>query len=212
LQDLLNCGYEILSGMYKELFVILFLWFPFCELHAQEDNEFSRQFNKSSSFKLLNVSQRKTSGIGSDDKSLSLFVFLSPECPLCQNYSKTLRELTTEFREQVNLYGIFPGNAYTLKEVLAFENKYKTGFNLFIDQKKQLTKYLQAVATPQAILLDNTGNLLYTGAIDDWVLGLGKTKIKPSNNYLQDAIEQSLRSGEVKIRKTKAFGCKINDY
>ena len=201
-----------LSGMYKKLIIILFLLLSFVGLQAQTDAQFSRQFNKSSSFKLLNVSQRKTSGIGTDDKSLSLFVFLSPECPLCQNYSKTLRELQGKFGQQVNLYGIFPGNAYSLTEVLAFEKKYRTGFSLFIDQKKQLTHYLQAVITPQAILLDSKGNLLYTGAIDDWVQSLGKTKIKPSNNYLQDAIEQSLRSGEVKVRKTKAFGCKINDY
>ena len=59
---------------------------------------------------------------------------------------------------------------------------------------------------------NNGGNLLYTGAIDDWVQALGKKRVKASKNYLLDAIEQTLRAEGVTIRKTKAFGCKINDY
>lgn len=181
-------------------------------MQAQTATVAVQQFSKFSSIELFNVAKQKKTGIAQENKSLTLFVFLSPECPLCQNYSKTLKELKAKFNRQVSFNGIIPGNAYTQEEVLAFENKYNTGFRLFIDQKKEFTSYLQAVATPQAILLDSKGNLIYTGAIDDWVQSLGKTKIKPSRNYLQDAIEQSLQSGEVKIRKTKAFGCKINDY
>ena len=197
--------------MYKKLVAILCVFFLLQQVDAQAGNDVSRQYGKLSSFQVLNVSRQTKTGINTTDKPLSLFVFLSPECPLCQNYSKTLKELQGKFGKQVNLNGIFPGNAYTQQEVLAFEKRYNTGFSLFIDQQKQLTNYLQAVATPQAILIDDKGNLIYTGAIDDWVQGLGKKKLKASKNYLSDAIEQSLRSEEVKVKKTKAFGCKIND-
>jgi thioredoxin-related protein len=199
-------------GMCKNLIAILSLFFLLQQVAGQPVNDVTRSFGKLSSIEILSVAQQKKSAISIAGKQLSLFIFLSPECPLCQNYSKTLKGLQERFDQQVNLYGIFPGNAYTLHEVLAFETRYNTRFNLFIDQKKQLTNYLHASATPQAILLDNKGNLLYTGAIDDWVQGLGKKRLKASKHYLSDAIEQSLRSEEVTVKHTKAFGCKINDY
>lgn len=163
------------------------------------------------SFDLVATNQ-KESGISFKDKPLSLFVFLSPECPLSQNYTSTINQLNGKFRDQVNVFGIVPGNAYTLNEVKDFENKYQTVFEIFIDTKQLLTNYLKAVVTPQAILLNNKGDIVYSGSIDDWVKALGKTKPQPTQAYLRDAIEQSLAGVPVKITRTKAFGCRINDY
>ena len=146
------------------------------------------------------------------DKSLSLFIFLSPECPLCQNYTKTIHQLQEKFKKQVNIYGIIPGKAYSITEITAFENKYHTTFKILIDANQKFTHYLKATTTPQAILLDNKSNLVYTGAIDDWIQGLGKKKLQVTQRYVQDALEQSLDSGYLKIKKTRVFCCKINDY
>src|SRR5947208_14751264 len=77
------------------------------------------------SFDLMDTNQKITR-IDGFDKPLSLFIFLSPECPLSQNYTTTINQLSGKFSRQVNVFGIVPGNAYTTKEVGAFENKYHT--------------------------------------------------------------------------------------
>jgi peroxiredoxin len=164
------------------------------------------------SFKLLDVNQQRDIAITTGDMPLTLFVFLSPECPLCQNYSKTLKEIRLQYHREVRLYGIIPGKAYSAKEVVAFEKKYNTGFTLLIDKNKQLAKYLNATVTPQAILLNNRLQLVYSGAIDDWAIAPGKKRLKASKYYLEDAIEQSLKLLPVAIAKTNPVGCKINDY
>jgi hypothetical protein len=163
------------------------------------------------SFDLTDTNQKRTR-IDGLDKPLSLFIFLSPECPLSQNYTTTINQLSGKFSRQVNVVGIVPGNAYTTKEVVAFENKYHTAFQIFIDNKQLLTHYLNAVVTPQAILLNNKGAIVYSGSIDDWVQGQGKTKLHVTQAYVRDAIEQSLAGEPVKIHTTKTFGCRINDY
>jgi hypothetical protein len=74
-----------------------------------------------------------------------------------------------------------------------------------------LTRYLQATVTPQVVLIDSVGNLVYKGAIDDWIVGLGKKKEKITMHYAADAIKQYLQLMPVTVKSTKAYGCKIND-
>ena len=154
---------------------------------------------------------QKNTHIQLKDHTLSLFVFLSPECPLCQNYSKTLNQLSIQFKGKIKVIGIVPGAAYSASDVNDFSKKYQTVFSIGIDHEQLLTKYLQATVTPQVILIDSIGNLIYKGAIDDWVVGLGKKKEKVSKHYVSDAITQYLQRMPVKTASTKAYGCKIND-
>lgn len=198
-------------NMYKTILIILFSVFSLNIVHAQS-SDISHSYSAVSSYQLVDLKKQKNAVINIDNKLLSLFVFLSPECPLCQNYTKTLNQLQEKFKQQVNLYGIIPGHAYTVKEVSDFKLKYKIGYRLFIDTKQKLTNYLQAAVTPQVVLINNKGSLIYTGAIDDWVQSLGKKRLQVSQHYAEDAIKQSLQPEIVKIKKTNAIGCKINDY
>ncbi len=59
---------------------------------------------------------------------------------------------------------------------------------MIIDKNKKLTKYIAATVTPEVMLLNGNGEMIYSGAIDDWIQELGKQKLKASRYYLQDAI------------------------
>jgi peroxiredoxin len=169
-------------------------------------------FAKMFSIALLDVDEQKYTRVNADGRQLLLFVFLSPECPLCQNYSKTLNELNTRFKTNVKLYGVFPGKAYTTAMVRDFGQTYNTSFDLLIDPSRKFARHLGATITPQVILTDNRGRLLYTGAIDDWLLATGKKRLRPGRHYLEVAILQALKPEKISVSTTRAFGCKINDY
>jgi hypothetical protein len=53
---------------------------------------------------------------------------------------------------------------------------YKLEIPVWIDLKKELSNYLQATVTPEVVLLNKKGELIYRGAIDDWVEKLGQKK------------------------------------
>jgi peroxiredoxin len=145
-------------------------------------------------------------------KAFRLFVFLSPECPLCQNYSNKLNNFSKQYAANVMMYGIIPGKAYSEDVIKKFIDEYNIQFPLLIDNDKKLTSYLHAVVTPQAILLNDKNQLMYKGAIDDWAVALGKQRITTTKYYLHDALQQSLSHKTVLIKRTKAVGCRINDY
>lgn len=157
----------------------------------------------------LNVKKQKT---GIDNSDYQLLVFLSPECPLSQNYSVVLQQLSNEFADIIQVYGIIPGSTVTKKEIQKFANKYKILFPLYSDKSMTTIKAVHATTTPEVVLLDLEGHLVYRGAIDDWAVELGKKKSKASNEYLRNALLQ-VRSGlPVQIVMKEPVGCLINDF
>lgn len=143
---------------------------------------------------------------------LSVIVFLSPECPLCRNYTKTFNELSKEFAGKMQFIGIVPGKAYTTTEINRFIKEYSLKMNVFIDPSKKLTRSLKASVTPEVIVTDSKGIIYYRGAIDDWMISLGKKKEKPSIFYLKNALSQVVNKQPVILSSTKPVGCFINDY
>jgi thiol-disulfide isomerase/thioredoxin len=192
------------------LFIILVCSFRI--VTAQTDLAFSGE--KLSSFRLYDPGAGKSFQLPVADasKAFSVFIFLSPECPLSQNYLPLLNRLRETYSDDISFYGIIPGRAYAPETVKEFASTYRILFPVLIDSLKFLTSYMDATVTPEIIFLNNKNVLVYKGAVDDLLTGLGKRKIKAANEYLKNAIVQSLENKEVSIKRTKAVGCKINDY
>jgi len=143
---------------------------------------------------------------------LRVVVFLSPECPLCQNYTLPLNELQKKYAGKVELSGVVPGKAYSAAEVKTFVDKYHISFPVTIDSSKNLSSSLKATVTPEVFLLGPDKKVLYHGSIDNWIKDLGMQSARPTVFYLQDAIDQSLAHQPVRIPYNKPVGCLINDY
>ena len=172
------------------------------------------KYSALSSFELIKVTDNDSVSfhLTSPEKPLTLFIFLSPECPLSKNYTLTLNNLFQQYDQQVQFYGCVSGKGFSYDEIRSFLSTYKILFPFFVDENKKLTNYISATVTPQVMLLDKNDEMIYKGAIDDWVQDLGKQKLNVSKHYLQDAIEAFLHHKPVAIKETKAYGCFINDY
>jgi ABC-type uncharacterized transport system ATPase subunit len=75
-----------------------------------------------------------------------------------------------------------------------------------------LTTYIKGTVTPEVILMNQQGEVIYRGAIDDWVSDLGKKKLVVSNEYLKTAIKQYLQNQTVSIKSVEPIGCLINEF
>jgi thiol-disulfide isomerase/thioredoxin len=167
-----------------------------------------------SSFRLFDVGRHSSLHLPPAAASgyTRLFIFLSPECPLCQNYTIKLNEFYSRYGGKIKIYGIIPGSAYKPAAISAFREKYKIAYPLLIDGSLRLSHYLQASATPEVILLGPGNELIYKGAIDNWYKALGKSRIRTTENYLQDAIDRTLRQEPPAIKRTTPVGCLLNDF
>lgn len=153
----------------------------------------------------------KTVKLSSLSKKLKAIVFLSPECPLSQNYCLVLNQLQKEYSEHVEVVGVFPGKSYSHADYIAFSNKYKIQFLLLTDSAKKLVHQLHAQVTPEVFLLDEHHKILYSGALDNWVVDLGKKRASVTEHYLSDAILAHLKNKPIPVPNAKAIGCFISD-
>jgi hypothetical protein len=199
------------AGYRKTNMLLGLLLICFTGLRAQPLGMAETAFPTVQRFSMEKVNANKPF-VSLDSATLNVFVFLSPECPLCKNYSLVLNRLTKKFSKEVAFYGIVPGRTYSKEDVQQFINEYTISFPVWIDLQKALSSYLKATVTPEVVMLTKTGQLVYRGAIDDWVQALGQKKAKAQKHYLEDAISRRLQKKEVPVKQTTPIGCLINEF
>lgn len=164
--------------------------------------------------KLTHVALRSLEGkmevIDPAHSPLTVIYFLSPECPLCVNYSGVMQELHAKFStDSVRFCGVFSSEWYSAEEVEAYRSKYDLGFEFFFEAKNQLSSELKATVTPEVFVLNRSGNVIYKGKIDNWVNQLGKKKLEVSEHYLENALIAWRDGNTIDPQETEAIGCLI---
>ncbi len=139
-----------------------------------------------------------------------VFIFISPECPLCQSYSLTLKQLYSTYKKNgVAFIGIIPGNDFTPAQVKEYQTTYGITFPLYYDYQLKFVHFFQASVTPEVFLINQTGKLLYSGRIDNWAYEVSRKRKVITDHNLRDAIVAFTENKGLKITKTKAIGCFI---
>lgn len=140
----------------------------------------------------------------------TVFIFLSPECPLCQNYSVKINKLMQQHHsDSLHFVGVVSGTFYPPDQIKRFLIKYELDLPVLLDPEFKLAKAFGAEITPEVFYTAPGGKVLYSGAIDDWAISLGQKRINVQNDYLRDAILAHQQRKEINPTRTKAVGCFI---
>jgi thiol-disulfide isomerase/thioredoxin len=140
----------------------------------------------------------------------TVFIFISPECPLCQSYTLTINQLIKKYTNSgIQFIGIVPGNDFSTQQVLNFTRTYNSILPIWFDKQLKLTKSIGATITPEVFFVSNNGLLMYSGRIDNWAYELSKKRKVITQHDLIDAIEAYINHKPITTTKTKAVGCFI---
>jgi peroxiredoxin len=140
----------------------------------------------------------------------SVFVFLLPDCPACENYSRTLNTLSDKFKSNgIQFYGVFP-DFIKAAEIDNFRKTYHISFPLLMDYNKELLNAFDAHVAPSAYVINETTLLMYRGRIDDWMYAVGKKRTVITNHELEDALQAIADHKPVKVNQTQPVGCLID--
>ncbi len=143
-----------------------------------------------------------------ENKKGGVIYFISPVCPLCQNYAERFRQLS-EQGESLFVVGVVSGNYHSEKELETYVRDYEIDFPVILDPEFSLANHFEATTTPEALLVDSLGEKQYQGAIDNWAIDLGRKRLKATEWYLNDAIALYLNGKEIETKYTKPVGCYI---
>jgi thioredoxin-related protein len=160
--------------------------------------------------KINGISQKVMRKLKIEAQSLNLIYFLEPSCPICQKYETIINSIQNEYLSQkIRTTFIFPNKFSSKKEIVKFVNEIDKKANIILDNKKYFTSQLGATITPEVLLLNNKGEIIYQGAIDDWYFALGKNRKTANEFYLKNAINNYLTNKIISPQKTLAIGCDI---
>lgn len=158
---------------------------------------------------LGNVEDEQVSLAQYSDKS-AVFIFLSPECPLCQSYSVKINQLMDQHTsDSLQFVGVVGGTFYPKNEIKRFQRKYELmELPVLLDPEFELVEALDAEITPEVVYTDGR-KIVYQGAIDDWAIDLGQKRLEVNRDYLHEAITAHQQGNPVDPNQTEAVGCFI---
>ena len=149
-------------------------------------------------------------GETADCKGVAI-VFLSTECPMCNEAIPGLNRLAVSYaKKEIEFYGVISDRAVTRQQAREHSEKYRFKFPLILDSVNALQKMTGATHTPQAFVFDRSGKELYRGAINDSSERLGK-KSTAKKEYLADALRSCAGGHKVAVPRTQAIGCLLEE-
>ena len=140
----------------------------------------------------------------------TLYVTLSPECPISKAYMPSLNQLHSALLDKrVELIGIIPGAVAADTDVDDFRNRFRIQYPIVLDHTNRLCSQLPVTHMPQAVLVNTHGNVVYSGRIDDRFVRIAAAQREVREESLKVAIRDYL-SGKLETpRYTEPIGCQI---
>ncbi len=140
-----------------------------------------------------------------------VLIFTATDCPVANYFQPTIRRLAEEFGKQaVGVFQVYPDADTDKAAAKKHAREYKITTPQVLDPKQKLAELLGAEKTPEAVILDAEGEVVYRGRIDDTYAALGKKRAKPTTHDLKSALEAVLAGKKPKVKKTEAVGCYID--
>ena len=161
-------------------------------------------------FSLIDLSATPHDLGQNDAMRVRAFVFLSPECPISNGYTKTLNDLHAKLPEgKVDLFGVIADPTVSRAQAVKHFAEYKLNFPILFDASGLLVQALRPTHVPEALVLDRDGKLVYRGAIDNAWEAIGRRRPMAEKHFFADALSAAVDGKPVAVPKTKPVGCLI---
>jgi len=162
-------------------------------------------------------SQGKTHSLGDFKGKYVVLEWFNPGCPFVQKHyrSENMQQLQKEFTGKDVVWLTIDSSAEGKEGYLtpAEANKQMADWKmkstaLLLDPDGKVGHEYAATNTPHMFVIDPTGKLIYSGAIDDKPTA-SQDDIKGATNYVQAALTEAMASKTLTTPNSRAYGCSI---
>lgn len=136
-------------------------------------------------------------------KKNKILIFMSKTCPCTQQNIPYVMELAKEF-PLVEFIGIHSVRTTSQKDIDDILSQHHPKFSIVNDKDLKIANILKANRTPQAIILNDKNEILYSGGITN------RTNPKNADKfYLKNALNEISNNKEITEKETRSLGCVI---
>jgi hypothetical protein len=141
------------------------------------------------------------------------FVFVSVECPISNRYAPEVRRVHDKFAAQgVEFSLVYPNPMEPVAAIRQHLKDYSYPMRALRDPRQELAKVAGATITPEAVVFDAHGRVLYRGRIDDRYVSLGVERPVATRHDLDEALTDIVAGQAPRQATTQAVGCYIADF
>ena len=141
------------------------------------------------------------------------FLFVSVECPISNRYAPEVRRLHDKFAAQgITFSLVYPNPIEPVAAIRRHLKDYSYPMRALRDPRHELVKVAGATITPEAVVVDPQGRVLYRGRIDDRYVSLGLERPVATRHDLDEALTDILAGKAPRQATTQAVGCFIADF
>jgi thiol-disulfide isomerase/thioredoxin len=144
-----------------------------------------------------------------EKKAVVLF-FVSPYCPTSNNFGPEMKSIEGDFADDFAFRYIHSDSSVKAADILQHASMMGFESPVLDDTAQVLAKRLGAKITPEVIVIDPSGKVLYQGRINDLYLGPTKRQREVKVNDLRDALTAIKAGTPVATPRVEAVGCKIS--
>jgi peroxiredoxin len=165
----------------------------------------------------LPAASGKTYSLGDFKGKYVVLEWFNPGCPFVQKHYKSdnMQKLQKEFTGKGVAWLTIDSSASGKQGYLtpADANKQKAEWKmdptaLLLDPDGKVGHEYGATNTPHMYVIDPSGKLIYSGAIDDKP-STDLDDVKTANNYVKDALNEAMAGKPVATPTSRAYGCSI---
>jgi len=148
----------------------------------------------------------------SGDAKATVFLFTRSDCPISNRYAPEVGRLHERFsRLDVEFWLVYLDPDETTETIRRHMKEYGYRLGALRDPGHELVRRTGAKVTPEAVVFDGSGAMVYRGRIDDRYTAFGKARVAATRHDLEDALLAVLDGRPVRESTTKAVGCFIAD-
>jgi len=183
-------------------FIVLLLLGNFsCQRVAEDSNERG----------LVTAASGVLCAEGCVEKHAAVLVFSAVDCPISNRYAPTLRKLIRGMEgKPVHFSLVYPEPEIQQLKIEEHLELFRYPCEGRPDPNFELVKLTGATVTPEAVVIDSVGKVVYRGRIDNRHKEFGKSRPKATTRDLGDAIEAVLAGKPVHEPFRPAVGCYIS--
>lgn len=169
--------------MKKILLLIIALLFVACNDNSSSTKEAAPKNDKYSLISLNSKAvefTKKENILSNNDNKPYLLVFLTTQCDYCLGQAQHIADINNEFKDKLNIYGVFADKNADINKLKDFVKKSNTNFEWYYkgDTSKLADSY-HIKTFPYMLLYDKNGNLVmsYDGLTPEEMISFDIKKI-----------------------------------
>lgn len=152
----------------------------------------------------------KSYAVPNSESKLTVALFIAVDCPIANRFAPEVSRIhATYAKKGVSFLRVYVDPSIPKADIVAHGKDFKLDFPAVIDAKHAWVKAIDVAITPEAVVIDSRGRVLYRGRIDDRFVEHGRAKDKPDRQDLRIALNEALAGKPVSQPNIPSIGCFI---